>query len=229
MTETRVRWRRDLALLGLGLALLLAWDASGLDLVAARWFGTSQGFPWRDHWWTRDVLHDGGRALGWLGLAALVLNVVRPFTPRLTRHERAWWLLVTLACLLAVPALKRASLTSCPWDLAEFGGVAQYVSHWRFGEADGGAGHCFPSGHATAGFAFVAGFFALREAHPRAARGWLAGWLLVGLVFGMAQLARGAHYPSHTLWSAWACWAITLVAHPWRQPRAAPWAGTVAG
>lgn len=223
MTEAGGRWRgRDLAALGLGLALLLAWDASGLDLVVTRWFGTPQGFPWREHWWTRDVLHGGGRALGWVVLAALALNVWRPFTPRVGRRERTAWLLVTLLCLLAVPALKRTTLSSCPWDLAEFGGIAQYVSHWRFGVADGGSGHCFPSGHATAAFAFVCGYFVLREPCPRAARAWLAGVLMVGLAFGWAQLARGAHYPSHTAWSAWLCWAIAVAASPWLRPAGPP-------
>ena len=57
--------------------------------------------------------------------------------------------------LLVVSLIKRASLTSCPWDLAEFGGPAQYVSHWVLGLADGGGAHCFPGGHASAALAFV--------------------------------------------------------------------------
>lgn len=213
--DARARWRTsDLAALALGLGLLLAWDASGLDLAAARWYGTAQGFPWREHWWTRDVLHGGGRVLAGLVLTALALNVLRPFTPGLDRRERLGWLLVTLTCLVAVPALKRGSLTSCPWDLGEFGGVALYVSHWQAGFADGGAGHCFPSGHAVAAFAFLSGCFVLRDAHPRAARAWLAGVVTAGLLFGWAQWARGAHFPSHTAWSAWACWAISLALSP---------------
>ena len=77
---------------------------------------------------------------------------------------------MVLLCVLVVPALKRLSSTSCPWDLALFGGVARHLSHWRWGVADGGAGHCFPSGHAVAAFAFISGWFALRSHDPRAAR-----------------------------------------------------------
>ena len=48
--------------------------------------------------------------------------------------RRAAQMLPTLAlCVLAVPALKQISTTSCPWDLAEFGGVARYASHWALG------------------------------------------------------------------------------------------------
>ena len=31
--------------------------------------------------------------------------------------------------------------------------------------------------------------------------------MLAGLLLGLAQQVRGAHYMSHTLWTAWFCWA----------------------
>jgi membrane-associated PAP2 superfamily phosphatase len=168
------------------------------------------------------LLHDGGRLLGWAVLAALVVNIWRPWWNGPTPRERVAWVLVTLACLLLVPTLKRFSATSCPWDLQAFGGVANYVSHWQFGVADGGPGHCFPSGHAVAAFAFISGWFALRPHAPRAARMWLLGVLAFGALFGGAQLLRGAHYPSHTLWSAWICWtACALLNAVFTRPQPA--------
>lgn len=209
-------WQRDLAWLGAGWLLLVGWDVAGADLAVARWFGTTQGFALREVWWTSDLLHTGGRRLAWAVLLVLVLGIWRPLPwfAGLAQHERVAWVLVTLVAVLLVPMVKRVSLTSCPWELAEFGGVAQYVSHWRWGVGDGGSGHCFPSGHAAGAFAFLSGCFVLRRAHPGLARGWLAGVLVVGTLFGWAQLVRGAHYPSHTLWSAWLCWAVCLVVHP---------------
>jgi membrane-associated PAP2 superfamily phosphatase len=207
-------WRRDLLPLVAGLLLVLAWDLSGLDLVVAHWFGGPQGFAWRDHWLTRVVLHDGGRGLAWALLAALLINVRWPWIRGLTRAERLHWVGLTVVCLLAIPAIKRLSSTSCPWDLAEFGGVARYLSHWQVGLADGGPGHCFPSGHATAAFAFLSGVVVLRRARPDLARTWLWAVLAVGTLFGLAQLMRGAHYPSHTLWTAWGCWAICVIGAP---------------
>lgn len=207
--------RTDLIATLLGLALLLAWDASGLDLATARLFGDAAGFAWREHWLTRDVLHEGGRNAAWVVYAVLIASLWLPvpLLRELPRRSRLWWVLTVLACVLLIPVLKRMSLTSCPWSLAEFGGVAQYVSHWRLGVGDGGEGRCFPSGHASGAFAFLAGWFALRERHQRAALGWLAGVVLAALVFGGAQLVRGAHYPSHTLWTGWICW--TLCAASW--------------
>jgi membrane-associated PAP2 superfamily phosphatase len=211
---TRAALRRDLAIALALLLALLAWDASGLDLAAARAFGDARGFAWRDHWLASRVLHDGGRWLGLGVLALLAVHLLRPLWPGMPARERAWWLMATLACALLVPALKSVSRTSCPWDLAEFGGVAQYVSHWRFGVGDGGAGRCFPSGHASSAFALLSGWFVLRHPHPRLARAWLVAVLLLGAAFGLAQLARGARYPSHTLWTGWLCWTLCALSAP---------------
>ena len=111
-----------------------------------------------------------------------------------------------LLSLAVVSITKNLSATSCPWDLAQFGGVARHVSHWALGVLDGGSGRCFPAGHASAGFAFLGGYFALRHKAPTAARWWLAGALLAGFVLGAAQQVRGAHFMSHTLWTGWLCW-----------------------
>lgn len=202
------RARHDLAVTLLALLALLAWDASGADLALMHAVGSARGFAWRDAWWARGLLHDGGRLLAGVVLLGLVVAALRAPGAGPGRGERWRWLAVTVLCLLAVPTLKQGSLTSCPWDLAEFGGRAAYVPHWLPGVADGGPGHCFPSGHATAAFAFLGQFFLWREHSPRRARAWLLGVLLAGLLFGAAQLVRGAHFASHTLWTAWLCWAI---------------------
>lgn len=217
-----VRWRPDdLHLTLAGLVLVLLWDLSGLDHAALHLVGHAGGFPWRESLLAQRVLHDGGRWLALIATAVLAANVAWPLWGGLTRSRRLRWFAVTLLCLLLVPALKRLSATSCPWDLAEFGGTASLISHWRFGVADGGPGHCFPSGHATAAFAFIGGWFVLRADHPRLARRWLLAVLLAGLVSGAVQFVRGAHPPSHTLWTAWLCWTLsTALLQPMRaQPR----------
>lgn len=215
-SRTSPSWRQDVLITLAALALLLLWDASGLDLTVQRAWGDASGFAWRDHWLTRDLLHGGGRWLAGAVLLALVVNVWQPLFAGPSRAERLRWLAVTVASLLLVPMLKQASQTSCPWDLAEFGGAARYVSHWHLGSADGGAGHCFPSGHATSALAFFSGWFVLRRDQLRAARLWLAAVTLLGTLYGWAQMARGAHFVSHTLWSAWLCWTLAMLAAPRR-------------
>src|SRR5204862_495407 len=85
------------------------------------------------------------------------------------------------------------------------------VPHWST-TSDGGPGHCFPDGHASSGFAFLGGFFAFRRETPRLARCWLAAAMAAGLVLGIGQQLRGAHFMSHTLWSGWLCWVVALLA-----------------
>ena len=208
MLQQRDLSRRDWMLAAAGFAALLAWELSGLDLAMSRWVGSSSGFPWRDSFIASRLLHDGGRALAWTLLALLVIDGVHPLLAGPSRRDR--WLAIgtVLIGLVVVPLAKRFSATSCPWDLAEFGGTATYVPHWQLGHVDGGPGHCFPSGHAVAAFAFFGLYFFWRMRRPRVARMALAGVLVLGVSFGWAQWVRGAHFVSHTLWSAWLCWVI---------------------
>ena len=190
------------------LALLLLWDFSGLDLPMAQLFGGPQGFAQTDSWLWAGLLHDDLRPFPWLLEIGLMIAVWWPIGSLrlISRARRAQFALTTLLALLLVSSIKIHSSTSCPWDLQQFGGVAQYVSHWAWGLKDGGTGGCFPAGHASAGFAFLGGFFALRHTAAKNARRWLIGAMLAGLVLGLAQQIRGAHYMSHTLWTAWFCW-----------------------
>jgi membrane-associated PAP2 superfamily phosphatase len=218
------RWASvDASIAAAGLAALVVWDAMGKDIAVMRWLGGPGGFPWRDHWLTAGLLHGGIRYLAWGLLAALVVGMWRPWGPLnvLTRNQRLWMLGTTVACAALIPLLKRHSATSCPWSLAEFGGrVVQYVPHWVRGVADGGSGGCFPSGHVSTAFAFLAAWFVLRDAAPTAAWRWLAITLLAGVMLGAVQVARGAHYPSHPMWTAWICWVVSALSFHLLRPRA---------
>ena len=212
--------------MGMALLALLAWDLSHLDLWAVRLAGDASGFALREAWVTRVLIHEGGRLVSYVAMGFIVLvNLLPRLLPALSRTDRRWWLMTTLVCLGVISLMKRVSLTSCPWDLAEFGGVAHYVSHWVLGMRDGGGGHCFPSGHASAAFAYLSGGWALARAYPRAARAWVLACVGLGVVYGLGQMLRGAHYPSHSMWTAWICWAVTLAAaqvRPLRFRRAVP-------
>ena len=191
------------------LAVTLAWDLAGLDPAMARLAGSAWGFPLRNDWFLYGVLHEGGRRLAWMLAGALCLGVWWPVGPlaRIPQRQRAQLAVTTLLATFAVSLIKNASHTSCPWDLAEFGGIARHASHWS-GAFDGGPGRCFPAGHASAGFAFAGGYFAFLATDPRLARRWLAVAGAGGLVLGLAQQWRGAHFMSHTLWTAVVCWLV---------------------
>ena len=204
--------RRCALLTGALLLVLLLWDAGGLDLPLARWAGSAQGFAWRGSPALVLWLHEVPRALSMVLVLLLVAGTVWPwgFLRRMAGRDRVQLVLSILGAIALSTLVKRLSDTSCPWDLAEFGGVARYVSHWTWGVRDGGPGHCFPAGHASAALGFVAGWFVLRRVAPNIATAWLVAALTAGMLLGLAQQARGAHYMSHTLWTAWICWSLGL-------------------
>ena len=220
-------------LLGL-LAFTLLWDASGADLPVMRWLGTASGFPLRDAWFLAHVLHDGWRQLfvGFYLLMWVWALWPTPWDlPRLTamvlpRRERLTLVVLVTLSLLVVNLVKNASQTSCPWDLQIFGGSARYVSHWSLWQgSDGGTGRCFPGGHASSAFAFLGlclpWLLPPTGTHRSAAVGrwWLVALLLAGLIAGAVQTVRGAHYPSHTLWTLLICSGVSWVGWRLALPR----------
>jgi membrane-associated PAP2 superfamily phosphatase len=209
----------SLWLWGTLLVLTLVWDASGADLSAMTWLGDPQGFAWRDHWWLSTVMHTGAKQLAvfiYLGVLAMTLwprGIWRQLPPS-QRLEIAMG--ITLS-LVVVTAIKRISLTSCPWDLEAFGGAARYVSHWTWGVLDGGGGSCFPGGHASSAFGFMAlslpWLTSSQTEHQRLGWAMTGMVLLMGLILGLVQTLRGAHYPSHTAWTALFCAATAWANH----------------
>nr|WP_255576442.1 phosphatase PAP2 family protein [Comamonas sp. Y33R10-2] len=197
----------------IALACVIIWDISGLDLAMARWFGTSHGFALQNDWFMVNIAHEGARKLAWAIVLGLSLMIWWPrgILRQLPYPRRIQLVIASLVSLAIMAVMKRISATSCPWDLSEFGGLGHYVSHWAWGITDGGGGHCFPAGHASAGFAFISGYFALRHNLPRVARLWLGASVVAGFALGLAQQMRGAHFMSHTLWTAWLCWTSCWV------------------
>ncbi len=197
------------------LIAFLVWDSTGLDMLLAIHWGEPTGFALRDNWWMVKIMHEGARNVGWIFFLALLIGIWRPWSSlrALATADRVRLFLSVLSALLAVTLIKGISQTSCPWDLQVFGGLAPYVSHWNLWVRDGGGGHCFPAGHASTGFAFMAAYFGLRQSNAPGATLWLVLALSVGFVLGFSQQMRGAHFMSHTLWTAWLCWTVGWVSH----------------
>lgn len=203
----------------------VGWEFGGLDLPLAHLAGNAGGFPLHENWWLTAVLHEGARALAWALVLCLTAAVRWPVgvLRRLTMAERLQLVATPVIATAVVGLLKQGGGASCPWDLADFGGTAQATSHWfAYLHGDGGNGHCFPAGHASAGFGFVGGWFALRERAPAAARRWLCAALAAGFALGVAQQWRGAHFMSHTLWTGWLCFALAGALDALRRAVARP-------
>ena len=99
----------------------------------------------------------------------------------------------------------------CPSDLITYGGNLPLLGLFEHIPQGTEAGHCFPGGHASGGFALMAFFFAFREYQPNFAMAMLALALVLGFSMGWAQMMRGEHFLSHNLWSAWVVWLVLFV------------------
>ena len=205
--------RQGLSALVMAVLFAVLWDASGWDMAAARLFGSPTGFALQNNGLMTHVMHDGVRRTSWGVVIVLAVGVVWPlsFMRRIDLLGRLQLITSILVALAAVSVVKHESVTSCPWDLQAFGGVARHVSHWAIGVTDGGPGNCFPAGHASAGFAYLCGWFAFRRQAPGVARVWLVIALVAGFTFGISQQIRGAHFMSHTLWTGCISWAAACV------------------
>jgi membrane-associated PAP2 superfamily phosphatase len=197
----------------------IGWDALGLDNAVSGYWGNSHGFALKNDplWGTQAYKIE--RLIGWACMAVLVWMVCKPTArfpipifSHMPKHQRVFMLAGVIAALLVIQFLKRRSLTSCPWDYQVFGGIAQDISHWKFGVRDGGPGHCFPAGHPSAGFAFLTVPAFVMLSSPRHAKILLVGVLMLGALLGATQVVRGAHFVSHVLWSAWWCGAVACLA-----------------
>lgn len=212
---------------GLAAAALLVWllcERAGLDAwLAHAVFDHARGeFPLRDNWWLAVPGHAGLKYLSYaVWLAALAVAVAPVGRGRRWRREAAHAALGIALAALAVLALRSASAHSCPWDLAAFGGGAEWFPLFGAAPANAGPGRCLPAAHASSGFALFGLYFALRGPAPRAARWALAAALALGLAAGAVQVARGAHFLSHVLWTACIAYGVNLALARWLALRRA--------
>lgn len=198
------------------LSLQLLISALQLDKALADLLYTLEGGRWlfKDHWFFADLLHTGGRRFSiLLLLLVLALLVASFFVAWLKPYKRVlgYLTLAPLCATLLVSSLKQATGIDCPWDLAPYGGDLPYVPLLSALMNDAGEGACFPAGHASAGYAWVAVYFAAALVCPRWKWRLLGIAMTLGLVFGVCQQLRGAHFLSHDLWSLTLCWCTAAV------------------
>jgi membrane-associated PAP2 superfamily phosphatase len=200
-----------------GLCAVVAWfllapmhgDFWWADHIYA-WGG--HAWAWQDGLLTQSLLHVGGRklsALAWLVLACLCLASCARAAWSPWRRPLFYLLLATAAATLLVGVLKRYTDMDCPWDLLRYGGTRPYVSLWQPRPASLPAAACFPAGHASGGYGWVALYFFFRATRPAWRWRGLAVGLGLGLLFGLAQQWRGAHFLSHDLATLAIAWCVS--------------------
>lgn len=206
--------RAELGWLAAALALIILLARyTPLDHVLTGLFydPVAQRFPLKDQAFWAVVMHTGLKYLSlalWFALLLWWISLRRRPARQPLRRAMGFTLIVTLLATLTVSSLRALSAHSCPWDLSAFGGTAEYFRFFDAVPLNPGPGRCAPSGHAASGFVWFAGYIALRGTDRRAAQVALAFTLVLGALAGLAQFARGAHFLSHVLLTAWICFAV---------------------
>jgi membrane-associated PAP2 superfamily phosphatase len=203
--------------------LAFAVSAVGLMLLHGDAWVADRLYAWQGHRWalrdgfvTQGLIHIGGRDLStaaWLAVAGTwIVARLRPGMAAL-RTPLAYLALSTLLATALVAWIKSWSNMDCPWDLLRYGGDRPYVGLLGLRPLGLSRGVCFPAGHASGGYAWMALYFFFLMLRPRLRWFGLALGILAGLVFGVSQQLRGAHFLSHDLWTATICWMSALGAY----------------
>lgn len=181
-----------------------------LDLTLAdRAFDAKAGvFPLRHAWVTATLNHVILKRL-LTALAVLILIAVAwdSCAPRAWSWLRRFQLRVIALSALLIPSviglLKQGSDSHCPWDLQRYGGTAPYIKLFELLPAGVSPGHCMPAGHASSALWMISLSILFVPHRLLYAACMLVIQLLLGIGVGWMQQLRGAHFLTHTLWSAW--------------------------
>lgn len=217
----RTLWPALAALVG----LFLLFEFTSIDLWIQDWFYDFSAKAWLVDDRAplpRLFFYTGPKALIIVLAVALIVLAFGPERWRArwpvpgTRRVDLWVAIATLASAPGLIAVSKATTNVfCPREIQRYGGPVPYIRVMEICSPDERPkrrGRCFPAGHASGGFALfaLAGLGTTR-------RGRIIGASIgfgVGGAMGVYQMAKGAHYLSHTVITVFVCWIIFLL---WRR------------
>lgn len=119
---------------------------------------------------------------------------------RAGRYSQCWKRVRLLICLGMIPLIislfKEWTNEPCPREFSSFGGILLVPNQ----------GNCFPGGHASGGYALLALYWYWGKSRWGTLIGFLAGGLM-----GAYQMAKGAHFLSDTLVTAFFAWTFCWI------------------
>lgn len=192
---------------------LITWQHLDWRLAHSLYLEQGGGWPLRKAFLTETLIHKRGHDLSivaWLVALAIWLASFKRASLRAWRRPLGYLLLSVLLATLLISWIKSWSNIDCPWDIVGLGGDRPYISVFATRPAGLPHGRCFPAGHASGGYAWMALYFFCLMARPHLRWRGLAVGMGVGVIFGIAQQFRGAHFISHDLWTAMICWMVAF-------------------
>ena len=175
----------------------------------------SQQWWYGESWWANTLIHEWGKNLiALIFLAAFFIWLGswifrRGHLPR-WRYQAGYVALAIVLTTSLVGLNKRLSNVDCPRDLAHYNGDRPFVHIFSDKPNELPHGYCFPGGHSSGAFSLLALYFLFYPRHRRLARLSLGLVLVLGAIYAGGQWVRGAHFPSHDIWSAAIGWYVSL-------------------
>ncbi len=199
------------------LVIFLIFEFSPTDIIIQDAFYDFANKHWivdRDSWWPRFFFYNGIKVvIAAAGLSFLAFFIYSFKNPRFLQWRMKF--LYLFLCLAIIPAtissMKSVTNTYCPWDITRYGGDQPYVKaieSYPQGFTQKSKAECFPSGHASGGFALFALCFIARKRKTFLVFMLLA--LAFGWTMGLYQMLKGAHYLTHNLATMFLSWIMCM-------------------
>lgn len=173
-----------------------------IDEYLAAQFFNGDNWPYKDNWWLAKLIHNAGHKTALAAYAALVLVMLYRLARNYPNAGITYALTSIGLSVLAVGLCKSLLHFPCPWDAVN--DLGQFSAYTWLPERAG----CFPSGHASSGYAWLCFYYVARLYFPHLRAVLAALAMAVGLCFGIAQQMRGAHFLSHDLICLYVCWMV---------------------
>jgi membrane-associated PAP2 superfamily phosphatase len=203
-----LRWKLFLAITASLVFGILVNETAINMWIASRISDGTNGFPLRGDWLVQRVLHYyGGKLTIVIALCIVSFNLIQWVRPSKSvkaivsgRYIMYSW----LSSILTIGVIKHTSTLPCPVDLQAFGGNEVYVSIVDLYSAIYPVGGCFPSAHSSGGYALMS-FAFVALVYGRAFLPALIAGVLMGAIYGTAQIFRGMHFASHDFFTFAIC------------------------
>ncbi|HFX7789319.1 TPA: hypothetical protein ACIF2P_001448, partial [Acinetobacter baumannii] len=149
--------------------LLFVFPVGGkIDMYLIQpWIDSTGHFFNRDNWYLERLNHEIVKQIitavyvifFGLWLASFKLKKLKPY-----RWQYGYMFFVSMLGSSIVGLIKSQSAHACPWNMVHPNTLGSYI--WDFSAKHG---HCFPGGHASAGFILMTGYFVYRLEQPKRA------------------------------------------------------------
>lgn len=175
----------------------------------------SRQWQYGESWWANTLIHDWGRNL----IAIIFLTAFFLWLCSwIFKHSRlsrwryaAGYVALAIVVTTSLVGLgKKLSNVDCPRDLQHYNGNRPFVHIFSDKPNELPRGQCFPAGHSSGAFSLLVFYFLFYSRHPRLACLSLGLALVMGMIYAFGQWVRGAHFPSHDIWSAAVGWYVSL-------------------